>query len=79
MRSIRLSEPAPGVSLPGGSDTVGSSPRRTAGPGQASSSPGRGVVAFHPVAPVMQRAGVPDQLAGKLDPAQQILAAAIKG
>jgi uncharacterized protein (DUF302 family) len=40
---------------------------------------GRGVVAFHPAATVMKRAGVPDQLAGKLDAAQQILVEAIKG
>jgi uncharacterized protein (DUF302 family) len=40
---------------------------------------GRAVVAFHPAAPLMQRAGVPDQLGGKLDPAQQVLVDAIKG
>ena len=39
---------------------------------------GRGVVAFHPAAPVMKRAGVPDPLASKLDPAQEILVAAVK-
>ena len=31
---------------------------------------GKAVVAFHPAAPMLKRAGVPDQLASKLDPAQ---------
>jgi uncharacterized protein (DUF302 family) len=39
---------------------------------------GKGVVAFHPAAPLMKRAGVPDALAGKLDPAQAILTEAVK-
>jgi uncharacterized protein (DUF302 family) len=43
------------------------------------SEDGHAVVAFHPAATVMKHAGVPDQLAGKLDPAQQILVAAAKG
>jgi uncharacterized protein (DUF302 family) len=40
---------------------------------------GKAVVAFHPAAPMLQRAGVPDTLASKLDPAQAILGAALKG
>jgi len=39
---------------------------------------GKAVVAFHPAATVMKRAGVPDALASKLDPAQAILAEALK-
>ena len=40
---------------------------------------GKAVVAYHPAAVTMKRAGVPDELASKLDPAQAILAAAVKG
>ena len=40
---------------------------------------GKAIVAFHPAAPMLKRAGVPDALASKLDPAQAILAAALKG
>jgi len=39
---------------------------------------GKAIVAFHPAAPVMTRAGVPDALASKLDPAQAILVDAAK-
>lgn len=39
---------------------------------------GKAVIAFHPAAPMLKRAGVPDELASKLDPAQAILAAALK-
>ena len=39
---------------------------------------GKAIVAFHPAEPMLQRAGVPDALASKLDPAQAILAAALK-
>ncbi len=38
---------------------------------------GKAVVAFHPAAPMLKRAGVPDALTSKLDPAQQILTAAL--
>lgn len=38
---------------------------------------GRTVIAFHPIAAVMRRAGVPDALAGRLDGAQQILLKAV--
>jgi len=38
---------------------------------------GKAVIAYHPAAPLMKRAGVPDTLASKLDPAQAILAAAL--
>ena len=40
---------------------------------------GKAVIAFHPAAPMLKHAGVPDQLASKLDPAQAILVAALKG
>ena len=40
---------------------------------------GKAVVAFHPAMPMLKNAGVPDQLASKLDPAQAILLAALKG
>jgi len=40
---------------------------------------GKAIVAFHPAAPMLKRAGVPDALTSKLDPAQAILAAALKG
>ncbi len=36
------------------------------------------VVAFHPIAPTLLGAGVPDSLAHKLEPAQGILAEALK-
>ena len=39
---------------------------------------GKAVVAFHPAAPTLKHAGVPDALASKLDPAQAILSEAIK-
>lgn len=35
-------------------------------------------VAFHPMAPVLRRAGVPEELAQKLDPAQRILEKALQ-
>jgi len=40
---------------------------------------GKAVVAYHPVAATMKRDGVPDELASRLDPAQALLAAAVKG
>jgi len=39
---------------------------------------GKAIVAYHPAAPLMKRAGVPDDLASRLDPAQALLAAALK-
>ena len=38
---------------------------------------GQTAIAFHPIAGVLRRAGVPDALAGKLDPAQRILVQAV--
>jgi uncharacterized protein (DUF302 family) len=38
---------------------------------------GQTVIAFHPIAAVLRRAGVPDPLAGRLDPAQQVLLKAV--
>jgi uncharacterized protein (DUF302 family) len=38
---------------------------------------GETVIAFHPIAATLRRAGVPDPLAGRLDPAQQILLRAV--
>ena len=38
---------------------------------------GQTVIAFHPIAAMLRRAGVPDALAGRLDPAQQILVTAV--
>ena len=39
---------------------------------------GPAVVAFHPIAPTLQRAGVPDALTTRLEPAQRLLVEAIK-
>ena len=39
---------------------------------------GRVLVAFHPVAPMLRQAGVPDALATRLDPAQKVLVEAIQ-
>jgi uncharacterized protein (DUF302 family) len=39
----------------------------------------RTVVAFHPMAPLLARVGVPAEMAGRLEPAQQLLIAAIGG
>jgi uncharacterized protein (DUF302 family) len=39
---------------------------------------GRTVVLFHPAGPMLRQAGVPDALAGRLDPAQHLLTAAIQ-
>jgi uncharacterized protein (DUF302 family) len=39
---------------------------------------GRTVIAFHPVAALLQPAGVPETLASRLRPAQQILVAALQ-
>jgi uncharacterized protein (DUF302 family) len=38
---------------------------------------GHAVVAFHPIAPLLQAAGVPEALAARLQPAQQLLVAAV--
>jgi uncharacterized protein (DUF302 family) len=38
---------------------------------------GRTVIAFHPVGAVLRQAGVPELLAGRLDPAQQLLLNAV--
>jgi uncharacterized protein (DUF302 family) len=38
---------------------------------------GQTVVAFHPIGAVLRRAGVPDALADRLDPAQQMLVKAV--
>jgi uncharacterized protein (DUF302 family) len=38
---------------------------------------GRTLVSFHPIAPLMQAAGVPADLAGSLEPAQALLLKAI--
>ena len=38
---------------------------------------GRTAIAFHPIAAVLRRAGVPDAMAGRLDPAQQVLVKAV--
>lgn len=35
---------------------------------------GRVLVAFHPAAPLLRRAGVPEELAGRLDGAQKLIA-----
>jgi hypothetical protein len=39
---------------------------------------GRVLVAFHPVAPMLRQAGVPEALATRLEPAQRILVEAIQ-
>lgn len=38
---------------------------------------GKAVIAFHPMAATLRRLGVPDDLATRLDPAQQLLLAAV--
>jgi uncharacterized protein (DUF302 family) len=38
---------------------------------------GKTVIAFHPIAAVLRRAGVPEPLADRLDPAQEILLKAV--
>jgi len=38
---------------------------------------GHALVSFHPVAPMLKRAGVPDTLATRLEPAQRLLVEAI--
>jgi uncharacterized protein (DUF302 family) len=38
---------------------------------------GKATVAFHAIAPILRRAGAPDDLAGRLAPAQQMLLKAI--
>jgi uncharacterized protein (DUF302 family) len=38
---------------------------------------GQTAIAFHPIGEALRRAGVPDALAGRLDPAQRILLAAV--
>jgi uncharacterized protein (DUF302 family) len=38
---------------------------------------GQTVIAFHPIGAALRRSGVPDSLAGRLDPAQQILLKAV--
>ena len=39
---------------------------------------GHAVVSFHPVIPMLQRAGVPDGLAVRLNPARRLLVAAVQ-
>jgi uncharacterized protein (DUF302 family) len=41
-------------------------------------SQGHALVSFHPIAAVLRRAGVPDDLATRLEPAQRVLIDAIK-
>jgi uncharacterized protein (DUF302 family) len=38
---------------------------------------GRAVIVFHPVVPMLRRAGVPDALAARLEPAQRLLVEAV--
>jgi len=38
---------------------------------------GRAVIAFHPIAAMLRRAGVADDLAARLEPAQKLLVAAV--
>jgi uncharacterized protein (DUF302 family) len=38
---------------------------------------GQAIVAFHPAAAILRRAGVPENLAGRLEPAQALLVAAV--
>ncbi|MDE2516081.1 MAG: DUF302 domain-containing protein [Rhodospirillales bacterium] len=40
---------------------------------------GRTVIAFHPIGAMLRRAGVAEALAGRLDPAQQMLVKALAG
>ncbi|MBF9234496.1 DUF302 domain-containing protein [Microvirga alba] len=39
---------------------------------------GRAIVSFHPVGPMLLRAGVPDDLAARLEPAQRLLIDALQ-
>ena len=39
---------------------------------------GQVLVAFHPIAPVMRKAGAPDALAARLEPAQRLLMDAVR-
>ena len=39
---------------------------------------GRALVSFHPIVPLLRQAGVPDELAVRLEPAQRILIEAIQ-
>ena len=41
-------------------------------------SAGHAMVSFHPIAPMLQRAGVPDALSTRLEPAQRLLVEAIQ-
>jgi uncharacterized protein (DUF302 family) len=85
-RSVGLAMPATIVLLYG--NPKGGTPLMLAAPQAALDLPlhvlvregenGKTVVAFHPATPLMKRAGVPDALASKLDPAQSILAEALK-
>jgi uncharacterized protein (DUF302 family) len=38
---------------------------------------GQTVIAFHPIAPALRQAGVPDEMAARLEPAQRLLVRAI--
>jgi uncharacterized protein (DUF302 family) len=38
---------------------------------------GQIAIVFHPIAPVLRRAGVPDELAARLEPAQRLLVQAV--
>jgi uncharacterized protein (DUF302 family) len=38
---------------------------------------GHAVIAFHPVVPMLRRAGVPDELSARLEPAQRLLLEAV--
>jgi uncharacterized protein (DUF302 family) len=44
----------------------------------AAAGGGRVLVSFHPVAPMLRQAGVPDALAARLEPAQRLLIDAIQ-
>jgi len=38
---------------------------------------GHAVIAFHPVVPMLRRAGVPDELSARLEPAHRLLLEAV--
>jgi uncharacterized protein (DUF302 family) len=42
------------------------------------SEDGRALIAFYPITPILRSAGVPDTLAGRLEPAQSVLLKAIQ-
>lgn len=76
-RSVGATMPAPTVLIYGnalrGTPIMLATPQTRAGTGRVD---GKALVAFHPVAAMLRRAGVPEDIAARLEPARRLLLSA---